>query len=463
MTDGAYRRWICDACGYIYDEAKGDPDSGLAPGTRYADIPEDWSCPLCGLRKSDLRALPEAPVPEKSTQSVTTQRTGNGGEDYVVIVGAGVAGWSVAEAIRRREPARPILLISACAGDVYAKPALSVALAQGKSARDLIDMDAREKAQTLGIEVRTHTRVIRIDTARRRVLTSRGGIQYARLVLALGAQQRDLPVAGDGAADILKVNDLASYAALRARLDKGLRHITILGAGLIGCEFAEDLSGAGYEVMLIDPAAQPLASLLPDSLAGDLRRSLEDKGVQWRLNTRLDRLDSAHNGYRATLSNGEQRVTDLVLSAAGLVPNTALARKAGLRIEQGIAVDPHMRSSQAGIYAIGDCAALQGRVYAYIEPIRRQAEAIAADLCGVRQPFESRPPLVQVKTPSLPLTICTGLDTHLAQTPWTLMESGSEGCYLAHREGETLRGFILSGRKTRLGPELYRGVCTTPG
>ena len=62
MTGDGYQRWICDACGYIYDEAKGDIDSGLAPGTRFADIPDGWECPLCGMRKSDLRLLPEAPA-----------------------------------------------------------------------------------------------------------------------------------------------------------------------------------------------------------------------------------------------------------------------------------------------------------------------------------------------------------------------------------------------------------------
>ena len=75
MNDEQYQRWICDACGYIYDEAQGDPDSGLAPGTRYADIPEDWQCPLCGLRKSDLRLLPEVvqPVPSRPTASAAAQ------------------------------------------------------------------------------------------------------------------------------------------------------------------------------------------------------------------------------------------------------------------------------------------------------------------------------------------------------------------------------------------------------
>ena len=104
MIDAAYLRWICDACGYIYDEAKGDPDSGLMPGTRYQDIPDDWQCPLCGLSKSDLRLLPEAPpvattVARPASSSAAKSR---GGSDVVVIIGAGTAGWSVAAPIRRR-------------------------------------------------------------------------------------------------------------------------------------------------------------------------------------------------------------------------------------------------------------------------------------------------------------------------------------------------------------------------
>ncbi|MES9845275.1 MAG: rubredoxin, partial [Candidatus Sedimenticola sp. 6PFRAG5] len=103
MNDSAFRRWICEACGYIYDEAKGDPDSGLAPGTLYEDIPDDWQCPLCGLTKSDLILLPD-PKPMAAVERTKSTSAGNnncrGGEDYIVIVGAGIAGWSVAETIR---------------------------------------------------------------------------------------------------------------------------------------------------------------------------------------------------------------------------------------------------------------------------------------------------------------------------------------------------------------------------
>ena len=122
---------------------------------------------------------------------------------------------------------------------------------------------AAGRAAALDLAVRTETRVIQIDPDKTRRTTAKGGIQYGKLILALGAHQRELPVDGDAAGEILRVNDLAAYKKLRQRLEQGVSHVTLLGAGLIGCEFAEDLSTAGYRVSVIDPADHPLATLLP--------------------------------------------------------------------------------------------------------------------------------------------------------------------------------------------------------
>ena len=459
MSDSKYCRWICDACGFVYDEAKGDPDSGLAPGTRYQDIPDDWQCPLCGLSKSDLRLLPDAPpvARTKATRHIAAPAgKSRGSNQHVVIVGAGIAGWSVAEAIRRRDPDVPLLLVTACEGLIYPKPALSMALAQGKSADDLVEKDAVTHAAELDIEVRTQTRVIKIDPARKRITTAKGGIEYAKLVLALGAHQRELPLDGDAAGEVLRVNDLLSYKKLRNRLTQGARHVTILGAGLIGCEFAEDLTSGGYQVTIVDPADLPLPSLLPDQVANRLRQRLADKGVDWRFHATLTALTRVDDGYRATLSTGEHLHTDLVLSAAGLVPNTELAAKTGLAADQGIVVDRSMHTSDPDIYAIGDCAAVEGQVFAYIEPIRRQAEAIAADLAGEPEPFAPLPPLVRVKTPSLPLTICPAPGTSPQEPGWELVEMGEDGCRMEFRGDPKVQGFVLSGKQAQFGMEMYR-------
>jgi rubredoxin-NAD+ reductase len=460
MVEPGFRRWVCDACGYIYDEAKGDPDSGLAAGTRYEDIPEDWQCPWCGLSKGDLRLLPE-PVPasaasrRKKETGQTTGRptaTSRGGDDHVVIVGAGIAGWSVAGAIRARDPDTPLLLVTACEGVYYPKPALSTALAHGKQADDLAEQDAAAKAAELGIEVRTDTRVIKLDPARRRLTTAKGGIQYGRLVLALGARQRELPVDGDAADSVLRVNDLAAYRRLRNRLDAGARHVTILGAGLIGCEFADDLLGGGYGVTVVDPTDRPLSSLLPPATAAQLRQRLEDKGLDWRFGAMLDRLEHGGERLRATFSDGDAIETDVVLSAAGLRPNTTLAAKSGIETARGIRTDRTMRTSVDGVYAIGDCAEVEGRVFSYIEPIRRQAETIAAALRGEQRPFDIKPPLVRVKTPSFPLSICP-----VAEAEGQRQDDAAPG-RLEFLNDDQVVGFVLSGERAGDGMSLYRQI-----
>jgi rubredoxin-NAD+ reductase len=455
LSGSEYRRWVCDACGYIYNEAEGDLDSGLQPGTRYEDIPDDWQCPLCGLSKGDLRLLPDAPPApvRKRPRPAGPAGKSRGGEDYVVIVGGGIAGWSVAEAIREQDPDTPLLLVSACEGISYPKPALSTAFAHGKRAEDLAEMDAGSHAEQLGLEVRTETRVLKIDTAKKRLTTAKGGIQYGKLVLALGAHQRELPLDGDAAGTVVRVNDLMAYRKLRQRLDEGVKHVTILGAGLIGTEFAEDLSIGGFEVSVIDPTDFPLSNLLPGSVGHELSNRLQEKGVHWHFHCTLDSVERAGERLRATLSNGEALETDLVLSAAGLVPNTQLAEKAGIAVEQGIATDALMRTSVGDVYAIGDCAAVEGQVFAYIEPIRRQAATIAAGLRGESLPFDTRPPLVRVKTPSFPLTVCPPTTSGRA-VPRAEVQPGRVDYY----RGDDLVGFVLSGDKAAAASGLYRSL-----
>jgi rubredoxin---NAD+ reductase len=458
MSKTEYRRWICDACGFIYDEAKGDPDGGLEPGTRYEDIPDDWQCPLCGLAKSELRLLPDAPAvaaqPKKVVSAKSAAGKCRGGDDYIVIVGAGIAGWSVAEAIRKGDPDTPLLLISACEGISYPKPALSTALAHGKTAEDIADKDAASKAASLNIDVRTETRVIKIDTKKKRLTTAKGGIQYGKLILALGAHQRELPVEGDAADSVLRVNDLMAYRKLRTRLEAGVQHVTILGAGLIGCEFAEDLTAGGYQVSVIEPADYPLASLLPEDTAQELRQRLQEKGVEWHFHNTLDSIEHSDTRLRAIMSNGDAFDTDLVLSAAGLVANTQLGEKTGLGVNRGIITDRLMQTTEQDIYAIGDCAEVEGQVFAYIEPIRRQAETIAAKLRGEDKPFSTLPPLVRVKTPSFPLTICP---PKREEAP-TIIQQPAEQGRVDYLVDDQLVGFVLSGPQASHGANLYRQI-----
>jgi rubredoxin-NAD+ reductase len=412
-------------------------------------------CPLCGLTKTDLRVLSppsQAPMVSRAPKKTQSGKC-KGGEDYVVIVGAGIAAWSVAEEIRRRDADTPVLMVTACEGFSYPKPALSTALAQGKSIDDLVDQDGASKAEQLAIDIRTETRVIKIDTAKKKLTTAKGAIQYGKLVLALGAHQRELSVTGNAADTVIRVNDLASYRKFRKRLEDHVQHVTILGAGLIGCEFAEDLAATGYSVTIVDPADCPMSALIPSQTASRLENRLKQNGIQWLLGQTLDELDQSGERLRATMANGVALETDLVLSAAGLVANTQLGEKAGIAVNHGIIVDRQMKTSNADVFAIGDCAEVEGRLYAYIEPIRRQALAIAANLRGEDIPFEPKPPLVRVKTPSFPLTVCSP-DKSAGLNPVVRMSDDEDR--IEYLEGDELVGFVLSGEQSQSASQLYK-------
>ncbi|MEW6765201.1 MAG: FAD-dependent oxidoreductase [Pseudomonadota bacterium] len=457
-------RWICKTCGWIYDETKGDPDSGLAPGTRFEDIPDDWSCPLCGVTKADFITLEEYAAQRAASSGPKTRppraKGQVGGEDAVVIIGSGIAGWTVAERLRERAPDRPITLLTADDGCVYPKPALSMAIGQGRSADDLVEYSGSDKAAELGVTLQANTRVMGIKPADKRLLTSKGNVKYGELVLALGASQRRRVFEGDAADDILRVNDLASYRRMRDRLNEGPLHVTLIGAGLIGVEFAEDLHAGGHYVTLLDLGEQLLGRLAPPPVAARLLEALKPHGIDFRPGVSLDSLEHDGGGYRATLTSGEALHTDLVISAMGLVPNIDLAKKAGLQVNRGIHADPaDMRTSDPHIFAVGDCAEVDGRSYFYIEPIKRQAEAVAAALCGESAPFERKPTSIRVKTPSLALNLCPP-DLSVADLGrWVLEDEHGAACRMTFMAQGREAGYALSGSEAARASELYEAVC----
>jgi rubredoxin---NAD+ reductase len=188
----------------------------------------------------------------------------------IVVVGSGLAGYTLVRELRKLDAVTPLLVVTRDDGAVYAKPMLSNALAAGRRADALASADAATFGAQHGATVMTRTAVEAIDAARGTIVVDAPGgareLSFSRVVLALGADAIRVPLDGDGAADVLSVNDLADYGRFRdAIVDR--RHVTLLGAGLIGCEFANDLALAGYHVDVVDPSSQPLGRLLPEPLA----------------------------------------------------------------------------------------------------------------------------------------------------------------------------------------------------
>ena len=365
----------------------------------------------------------------------------------VVIIGSGLAGYTVAREFRKLETETPILIISSDHGGFYSKPTLSNALATGKTPASIVTASSEKMAEQLKLTVLPHSRVTAIDPSAKSVTLQSGErLSYSQLILALGADPIRLPLEGGGTEDILSVNDLDDYQRLRRTLE-GKKEVTILGAGLIGCEFANDLVIAGYRVRVVDISAQPLGRLLPQTGGAYMQRRLEAAGVVFHLGTATQSVERIHESLRVTLANGDVIQTDVVLSAVGLRPRTALAEAAGIEVNRGIKVGRSLETRHEDIYALGDCAEVEGRVLPFVMPIMHAARGLAATLA--RSPTAVRYPAmpVLVKTPACP-TVVSPPDVG-AQGEWMVEEDAEGVKALFKSRDDKLLGFALLGASTK--------------
>jgi rubredoxin-NAD+ reductase len=367
----------------------------------------------------------------------------------VVIVGAGMAAYAVAREFRKLDKDTALLIVAGDSGGSYAKPMLSNAFALGKAAAQLLSHSAEQMAATLDARILARTAVTAIDSAAAVIETAQGErIGYRQLVLALGAQPIRLAIDGDAAADILSVNHLDDYAQMRERLAALGRpaRVAILGAGLIGCEFADDLVAGGHQVTLIDPNARPLALLAAPALSAALAQAWAALPITLKLGTTATSVRRGVDGLVVSLADGASVDADLVLSAVGLRPSIALAQAAGLATARGIVIDRFGATSAPGVYALGDCAeystASGGAVMPYIAPLLAAARAIGATLAGTPTPIDLKADAVLVKTPSCKLALAP--PPHGSRGEWVSALDGERTITRFVDEQGLVRGFGLS-------------------
>jgi rubredoxin-NAD+ reductase len=362
----------------------------------------------------------------------------------IVIIGSGLGGYTVARELRKLDKETPLVIITADDGSFYSKPALSNALATGKTPQALALNDAAQMQNQLNATVRTHTRVQSIDAVAHTLRLDGETLRYSELVLALGADTVRPQLQGDAATEVISVNDLGDYARLRDAL-AGVRRIAIMGGGLIGCEFANDLATAGHEVSLVHLAPHPLDRLLPQAAGEAMREALQRIGVKWHLGTRAVGVERDGAGYRLTFADGSALQADVVLSAIGLAPRTELAAAAGIKIGRGIAVNRYLETSAEDIYALGDCAEVEGLVLPYVMPLMQAARALAKTLAGERTALSYPVMPVVVKTPAYPVVVAP---PPMGTAGEWQVETAEDGlCALFYDAQQQLQGFALTDKQ----------------
>lgn len=367
----------------------------------------------------------------------------------VVIIGSGMAGYTAAREFRKLNPEHELVMI--CADDAinYAKPTLSNALAGKKAPEQIALGDAIKMGDQLKMRIESNTWVKEIHAEQHQLVLEKDGQQniqpYSKLVLAVGANPIRLAIAGDGSDDIHVVNNLNDYKKFRENLAiRKDKRVVILGAGLIGCEFANDLQNTEHQVTVIDLAARPLGRLIPEYVSSSFQEKLEHIGIHFVLGTTVEKIIKIEKGdYQITLANGQSVIADIVLSAIGLQPNLELAQAADILCSRGIVTNVLLETNQADIYAIGDCAEVNGLLLPYVMPIMQQARALAKTLNGEHTQVHYPAMPVAVKTPTAPLTVLPApIDVDVT---WTTEELEDGMIAKATDQQDTLRGFVLLG------------------
>lgn len=361
----------------------------------------------------------------------------------IVIVGTGLSGYSLAREIRKLDKEVPVLMLTADDGVSYSKPMLSTGFTKGKDAEGLAQGSTEAMAEQLNLEIRTFATVTGIDTDAHELHLGDESVRYSKLVLAWGADVIRLDLAGDGQEHVFSINDLMDYRAFRKALGQG-RRIAIMGAGLIGCEFANDLRNGDYEVEVIAPSEVVMPGLLPEVAANAVQQELETLGVRFHLGTVVDRIDRKDDGVSLTLANGEVIEADLVLSAVGLRPRTELANAAGLATERGIVVNRALETSAPDVYALGDCAEVDGHVLLYVLPLMACARALAKTLTGERTEVSYGTMPVMIKTPCCPTAVCPPPSG--AEGDWEVEQDGTHVKALFKAPDGATLGFAVTGR-----------------
>ncbi|MCU6668478.1 NADH:flavorubredoxin reductase NorW [Enterobacteriaceae bacterium H4N4] len=357
----------------------------------------------------------------------------------IVIIGSGFAARQLVKNIRKQDANVPLTLIAADSMDEYSKPDLSHVISQSQRADDLTRQTAGAFAEEYNLRLFPYSWVTDIDAAAHVVKAKDTQWSYDKLVLATGAAAFVPPV--DGRELMLTLNSQTEYRACETTL-RDARRVMIVGGGLIGTELAMDFCRAGKAVTLVDHAASILSALMPAEVSSRLQHRLTDMGVHLQLKSQLHSLTQTGNGICAMLDRDRCIEVDAVIAATGLRAETVLAQRAGAEVDRGVKVDSYLQTTQPDIYALGDCAEINGQVLPFLQPIQLSAMYLAKNLLGGSAPLKLPAMLVKVKTPELPLHLAGAtqrqdLSWQIAIEPQGMVAKGADA------EGN-LRAFVVS-------------------
>ncbi|ACH66103.1 nitric oxide reductase FlRd-NAD(+) reductase [Aliivibrio fischeri MJ11] len=376
----------------------------------------------------------------------------------IVIIGSGFASYQLIKTIRRTNSDCPIHVFTNDSGDDYNKPDLSHVFSKQQSPEEVVTLSGGDFAEQYNVILHRHTLVESINPEQQTITANGEQYTYDKLVLATGSHTFVPPFHGDGCEDILTLNSLKEFSAIQQKI-LDAKNILVIGGGLIGTELAMDLANAGKMVTLVEPNSHLLANMMPDFISLPLENACKEKGVTVNLSDCVQAVNKQEQGYRVTTSNCHSYYVDCVISAAGLKPNTQLATEANLMVNRGIVVDSNLQTSANNIYALGDCAEIEGKVMAYLQPILLSANALAKTLLGTDTALALPNMMVKVKTPNYPVQLAGNTSTDIER--WSVDIDTQGVCAKAYDVNNQLTGFVVTNERVKNAFTLFRELNTT--
>ncbi len=360
-------------------------------------------------------------------------------------MGGGAAGIAAAQKLRSLAPTSSVILLEAEAVLHYLRPGLIEVLA-GKKELSEITPYPRDWFEKRGIEYRLGEAAVAVDPARREVLLASGkAVPYDRLLLALGAEPIRPEISGVDLPGVFTLRTAADVERIRTWAE-GRKRAVVLGGGWLGLEAAYAMRNSLSEVVVLDRGPWPLPRQLDREGGQVLTALLWDKGLEILGETEALEIRGEDEVREVVLSSGGRIPADLVLIAIGVRPRIGLAQDAGIATNRGIVVNDFLETSVPDVYAAGDVAEWQGRLYGIISAAREQGLTAAQNMAEPRSTrYAGTNPIQRLKVAGVEL-LCLG-ETQPAGGSFVEEKFREEGRYLKLvLDGERkLRGAVAIG------------------
>jgi nitrite reductase (NADH) large subunit len=419
MTDKLQDAWLCTVCGYLH----------------YGPEPPH-ECPQCGAGRGQFKPT-TAPSPASADVAAETA------VHRYVIVGAGIAGVSAAEAIRKSDPDATIILLSSESELPYFRMNLTRYLA-GELDSSKLSLHPMVWYGENRINLQLNTTVTDLlPDEKILILSDERKIPYDTSILATGASPFVPPFPGTKLEGVQTLRTLHDANAILAVCSNPIR-VVCIGGGLLGLEVASAIARRGATVTVVESLAWLLPRQLDQPASWILQKKIEAMGFSVFIGARTQALVGETHVRGVQFEDGRLLPADLVVISAGVSANLELARKAGLLVNKGILVDEHMRTSHADIYAAGDDTEHHGRLYGLWVPAKSQGTIAGLSAAGKDATFSADPPSARLKVLGIDL-FSIGQLTPQDETDVILSEAqgGNYASFVFHHS--VMVGSILLG------------------